>query len=456
MSDAIIAANRFGYGAGPSTRAAIGGDPKAWLKAQLAAAKVPASLRGLPDGASLVVTELQLRKQRQEMKRQGLIPDQSKPGAGPEPKPEQQQAARRFYLDEVGARYLAACDGPAPLVERLVAFWANHFTVSGVRPVVRPLAGAFEREAIRPHVLGAFADLVFAAVQHPAMGLYLDNAVSVGPESRIGERRDRGLNENLGRELLELHTLGVDGGYTEEDVRALARILTGWSVGRLQDPEPGHFRFFEPIHEPGPKTLLGRTYPEGGMREGIEAIIDVARHPSTARHIARKLAVHFIADQPPPGAVDRLASVFRESHGNLRDVTEALIELPEVWQNYQKKVKTPWDLVVSASIATGVRLPPEQLAPALNRLGQAVFMAPSPAGWGDDAASWVGPEAVLRRVEWCQAFAERADPALDPMSVAVTSLGETLPAAARETIAFAESRQSALAMVLASPAFQRR
>jgi uncharacterized protein (DUF1800 family) len=392
---------------------------------------------------------LQLRKARQEMKQRGETPPDGQGGPA-------QQQGHRYYLDEVAARYAAATGSTTPLVERLVAFWSNHFTVSGIRPVVRPLAGAFEREAIRPHILGNFEDLVLAAVRHPAMGLYLDNAVSVGPESRGGEKRDRGLNENLGRELLELHTLGVQGGYTEEDVRALARILTGWSISRLQEADPGHFRFYPPIHEPGPKTLLGRTYPEDGMREGEAAIGDLCRHPATARHIARKLAVHFIADQPPHPAIDRLAGVFRDSKGDLRAVTEALIDLPESWSNYQKKVKTPWDLVVSASVATGIRLPPDQIVGSLNRLGQAAFMAPSPAGWGDDAASWIGPEAVLRRVEWCQGFAERADRALDPIAVADASLGESLPGPARDAIALAESRPTALAMVLASPAFQRR
>ena len=449
MNDAIIAATRFGYGCGPAGLSNIGSDPKRWLKAQLARPVLPSSLGGLPTGASLVMLELEFREQRKEMKQQGDVRPDGKPAAG-------QQAGRRNYIDEVAARYQAAVNSPTPLIERLVAFWSNHFTVSGIRPVVRPLAGAFEREAIRPHILGAFEDMVLAVVQHPAMGMYLDNAVSVGPNSPVGERRDKGLNENLGRELLELHTLGVDGGYTEEDVRALARILTGWSIARLNDPNPGYFMYRARIHEPGPKLLLGRSYPEGGMREGAAAILDISRHPSTARHIARKLAMHFIADQPPPGAVEKLAAVFRDTHGNLRAVSEALIDLPEVWQNYQKKVKTPWDLVVSASVATGVRLPPDQLAGSLTKLGQAAFMAPSPAGWGDDAASWIGPESVLHRVEWCQSFAERADPALDPMAVADGALGDALPPPARNAIGLAESRPTALAMVLASPAFQRR
>jgi uncharacterized protein (DUF1800 family) len=449
MNDAIIAATRFGYGCGPAGLSNIGGDPKRWLKTQLARPAAPASLSGLPTSASLVAIELDLRQRRQQMKQRGETPPDGKQAG-------LQQEGRRYYADEVSARYQAAVTSPTPLIERLVAFWSNHFTVSGIRPVVRPLAGSFEREAIRPHILGSFEDLVFAVVQHPAMGLYLDNAISVGPNSQVGERRDKGLNENLGRELLELHTLGVDGGYTEQDVRALARILTGWSIARPNDPDPGHFMYRDRIHEPGPKTLLGHLYPDSGMREGVTAILDISRHPSTARHIARKLAMHFVADQPSPAVVEKLAAVFRDTHGNLRAMTETLIDLPEVWQNYQKKVKTPWDLVVSASVATGVRLPPDQLAGALVKLGQAAFMAPSPAGWGDDAASWVGPESVLHRVEWCQSFAERADPALDPMAVADGALGDILSRPARNAIALAESRPTALAMVLASPAFQRR
>jgi uncharacterized protein (DUF1800 family) len=450
MNNAFLAAGRFGYGATPAGAAAIARDPKAWAKAQLAHPAAPDGMGALPNAASLVAIEFQLRKERQEMKRDGVAPPDAKPGDNP-----MAQKAKQLYLDEVEARYRQAVLSPTPLVERLVAFWANHFTVSGLRPVVRPLAGAFEREAIRPYVLGRFEDLVLAVIRHPAMGLYLDNAVSVGPNSRAGQRRDRGLNENLGRELLELHTLGVDGGYTEEDVRALARILTGWSIQRLQDPEPGHFHFFEPIHEPGPKSLLGQTYQEAGMAEGVAAVGFLCRHPATARHIARQLAQHFIADQPPQSAIDHLAKSFRDSGGDLKAVTAALLDLPEAWQA-PAKIKTPWDMVVSASVATGLMLPPEPLVGSLARLGQPTFMAPSPAGWDDQAEAWIGPEAVLRRVEWCQSFAERAEPALEPLLLADQVLGDALTATQRQAIAEAESRPQALAMVLASPAFQRR
>ncbi len=450
MNEAIIAAARFGYGAGPNGTGNQGGNPRQWLKAQLARPMRPTALNGLPGSAEQAVAIFELRAERQRLKQSGDLAN-----AKQELMPEREEQRQR-YLAEIGARLAAAAHSETPLIERLTIFWANHFTVSGVRPVVRPLVGSFEREAIRPYVTGKFETMVLAVVRHPAMGLYLDNAVSIGPNSRVGERRDKGLNENLGRELLELHTLGVDGGYTEEDVRALARILTGWSIGRLRDPDPGRFHFYEPVHEPGPKTLLGRTYREDGEGEGIAAIHDIVRHPATARHIALKLARHFISDQPPQAAVERLAMAFRESDGDLRHISEVLIELPEAWSTYQQKVKTPWDLVVSASVATGADPMPEQALGWLNRLGQPVFMAPQPSGWSDLAADWVGPEAVLRRVEWCQIFADHMEVKSDPVQLADYVLGDSLGAEGRQAVERAESRPEALAMLLASPAFQRR
>jgi uncharacterized protein (DUF1800 family) len=452
MDESIIAAARFGFGAGPS-RSVPQQDPRGWVRSQLYRPLWPAAFTGLPGSAETLVEIETYRRQRQ---RDAKMVGDADPGVRKAMEDVERKKLRDAYVREVGARYQAAIASETPFIERLLAFWSNHFTVSGVRPEVRPMAGAFEREAIRPHMLGKFEDLVLAVVRHPAMGRYLDNAVSIGPESRAGQKNKKGLNENLGRELLELHTLGVDGGYTEEDVRALARILTGWSIARLQDPNAGNFHFFPQLHEPGAQILLGRSYPDTGMAQAEAAIRDIARHPSTALHIARKLAVHFVADAPPQSAVDRLAAAFRDSGGDLRRVGETLAALPEAWENFQQKVKTPWDLVVSASIATGVVLPPDLLVSFLERLGQAIYMAPQPAGWPDDAASWIGPESVLRRVEWCAAFADRADPALDPETVAGQALGTALNPTIREAIGRAESRTQALAMLLASPQFQRR
>ena len=487
MNQAIIAASRFGYGAGPDGTAAIGGDPRGWLKGQLGHPQTPASFAGLPHSADLVVTTQQLQQQRRLAKAGGEAPhptraarlDPSPMGADARGGPTdmttdmgsdmamaapqngaarfpEQKLLREAVLAEAAAKLDAVTGSPTPFVERLVSFWANHFTVSGIRPVVRPLAGSFEREAIRPHVAGRFEDMVLAVVQHPAMGLYLDNWVSVGPESRVGLRGKRGLNENLGRELLELHTLGVDGGYSEQDVRALARILTGWSIGGQRAAEPGHFRFVPEIHEPGEKIFLGRTYGDGGMDEGLAAIRVISRHPSTARHVARQLAVHFIADQPPQAAVDRLAQVFLQTGGDLQVLSAALVDQPEAWSCYQQKIKSPFDLVASALRATGRPPPPEQAVRTFDRLGQGLHMAPSPAGWPDDAAGWIGPEAVLRRVEWAQAYADQVGNELDPVALTDAVLGDTIAPDQRKAIARAESRPTALAMLFASPAFQRR
>ncbi|GGF23766.1 hypothetical protein GCM10011611_32340 [Aliidongia dinghuensis] len=459
MNEAIIAASRFGYGAGPDGTHAFAADPRGWLKAQLAPqAPLLPRFAGLPGSAELVVTLQQLRQERRQAKAEAEA--SPRPSAAGEPQGHQmlpeQRVLRQAVLQETAAKLDAVTTSAKPFVERLVSFWSNHFTVSGVRPIVRPLAGSFEREAIRPHVAGRFEDLVLAAVQHPAMGLYLDNWVSVGPDSRVGQRSTRGLNENLGRELLELHTLGVDGGYSEEDVRALARILTGWSIGGPRVDEPGRFRFVPAIHEPGDKIFLGRRYPEAGMGEGLAAIRVIANHPSTARHVARQLAQHFITDQPPPAAVDRLAQVFMQTGGDLRAVSLALVDQPEAWSSYLQKIKTPFDFVASAIRATGKPLTPEQAINGLNRLGQGLHMAPSPAGWPDDAASWVGPEAVLRRVEWAQAYAGQVGDDVDPAVLTEAVLGDTIAADQHQAIARAESRPIALAMLLASPAFQRR
>jgi uncharacterized protein (DUF1800 family) len=438
-TEAIIATSRFGFAAREGDLVAVAGDPRGWVLGQLAhrPAELPASL---PSSAAMVAATLQARRD-------------SKAGGQADGK----DALRAVFVAEIGARMNAAIASETPLLERLVFFWSNHFTVSALRPVVRGFVGAFEREAIRPHVTGRFADMLLAVARHPAMGFYLDNVQSIGPNSPFGKRRDKGLNENLGREILELHTLGVDGGYTQEDVEALARILTGWSIAWLRDPDPGGFRFVPQIHEPGAKTLLGKSYAEAGVGEGEAALRDLARHPATARHIALKLARHFIADAPPADAVDRIAKRFRDTDGDLKQVMAAVIAEPAVWRQPFAKVKTPTELVVAAFRAGGLgNVPAEGLVGSLRVLDQPAFVAPSPAGWPDVASAWISPEAVLRRAEWCQAFANRlADPP-DPLAVASASLGDALPEETQQAIRRAPDRRTGLALLLASPQFQRR
>ena len=263
------------------------------------------------------------------------------------------------------------------------------------------VAGLLENEAIRPNVSGKFADLLMAVEKHPAMILYLDNQRSVGPGSELGRRANRrrserqtGLNENLAREILELHTLGVDGGYTQDDVTSFAKIITGWSIGgsnergRFADGVPGRFEFREIIHEPGDQFVLGRRYSQTGIRQGEAVLRDLAAHPATARHIAAKLARHFAADDPPQELVDKLAAAFLESDGDLPAVYQVLVESPACWADNFAKYKTPHDYVVSALRAFNHEPEnPRFIIAALDLMGQAPYRPGSPAGWPDTAAS---------------------------------------------------------------------
>jgi uncharacterized protein (DUF1800 family) len=440
-SDALVAATRFGFAARAGDLDAIARDPRGWVLGQLG--KAPAPLPGnLPSSASMVAAEFEMRRDKR---------DQDE-GA----KREFNERVRAVYLAEIAARVNTAVTSETPLLERMTYFWSNHFTVSILRPAIRGFAPAFEREAIGPYVTGRFSDMLLAVARHPAMLLYLDNAISAGPDSIAGRRGGKGLNENLGRELLELHTLGVDGGYTQADVEALARILTGWSVARLNEPDPGRFRFRPFVHQPGAKLLLGRSYAEAGEAEGQAALLDLAHHPATARHIATKLARHFIADDPPKESVERIARVFRDSGGDLRQVTVAVVQQDAAWSSPFAKMRTPQEMLIAACRVGGFAPPPEMLVNSLRTLDQMPFFAPSPAGWPDTAAAWVSPEAVLRRAQWCQVYAERMPDPPDPAALAAAAFGEALPEETMQAIRLAPSRRVGLALLFASPQFQRR
>ncbi|HLJ21430.1 MAG TPA: DUF1800 domain-containing protein [Stellaceae bacterium] len=433
---AVIAATRFSFAPKPGELAAIGSDPKGWVAAQLNR-RPDFAPAGLPPAQETVAAMLEARKDKAE-------------------KPELKERLKATYLGELDARFQAAILGDTPVLERLTQFWSNHFTVSGMRPFVRGVTGAFEREAIRPHVTGRFIDMLLAVTSHPGMLLYLDNAQSFGPDSLVGMRQKKGINENLGRELLELHTLGVDGGYTQADVEALARILTGWTVAPLRFPPAGGFRFTPQIHEPGEKRLLGRTFPEGGMDEGVAALHHLAAHPATARHIATQLARHFIADTPPADAVERIAHAFRDTGGDLRQVTLAVLREDAVWREPFAKVRTPTELLISAYRAVGAKPEPGLAFMALKKLDQPPFFAPSPAGWPDVASAWVSPESVVRRTEWCQTFAERLADVPDPVDVMASAYGEALPEEVQRAVRRAPDKRAGLALLIASPQFQRR
>ena len=378
-----------------------------------------------------------------------------KPGQpGKAPSPEQ-----IIFRDEALARIHRAIEVRAGFAERLVAFWSNHFCISAAKGgISRVTAGAFEREAIRPHVLGRFADMLLAVESHPAMLHFLDNAQSVGPNSKAGANGKRGLNENLGREIMELHALGVGSGYTQTDVTNLARIITGWTyVGQAAKlGEPGTFVFNAAAHEPGPIELLGATYPEDGAAQGHAALVDIARRPQTARFIATKFARHFLGDGPPKTLVDRLARVFHDTDGDLRALTIALIDAPESWDRKPVRVRNPFEFLIGAHRLLQ-RLPEEPgviLGP-INTMGMSLWTPPGPNGFSDQSSAWATPEGMKLRLDYSAQFAQRLREPPNPSDLLEALCGGAPSSETRLAIAHAESRQQGIALLLMSPEMQR-
>ncbi len=376
--------------------------------------------------------------------------------------------SRNDYGAAVAARTMAALTGEAPFVERLVHFWANHFAVSTEKFEVMALAGPMEFEAIRPHVLGSFADMLNAVERHPAMLLYLDQAVSIGPDSPFAVRKTRrrtGLNENLAREIMELHTLGVRSGYSQADVTEFARAMTGWTVAgigrgpgaRIQDDtRAGAFLFLDDVHQPGDRTVMGKLYPAAGEAQAQAVLSDLAVHPATATHIATKLARHFAGDTPPPAMVARLKTAFLKSGGDLPTVYRALVASPEAWVSQPVKFKSPWEWYVSTQRALGTTtVQPGVTVGMMNQLGQPIWQPGQPIGYDDVAAAWAGPDAIMRRVEAAERFAARAGP-VDARALAPTLFPASLSPTTAQGLSRAESPAQALALLLVAPESLRR
>lgn len=463
---AAIAVHRFGLGE-PSATAAQA-DPQAWLLAQIGPADPPQG-----DGLASTAQALQLVAAEREMRQQARAPQAAASAPAEQPL---FNPYRETILADVRSRLITAASTKRPFAERLQLFWCNHFTVSLAKGATRGLVGAFERDAIRPNIAGPFETLLFASTTHPAMLRYLDNVFSAGPHSQIVARAARraqgmgesprvtGLNENLAREVLELHTLGAESGrglstpgrgYAQADVTEFARVLTGWRV-RPQSTDPGHI-FDAAWHEPGRKTVLGKTYAEGpdALRQLLH---DLACHPATARFLATKLARHFVADEPPAALVERLAAAYLRHDGQLAEVYRELVRSPEAWQAKPAKLKTPEELVLSSArtLGLGARVFERADAGGITALGQRVHTAPSPAGWSDKADDWLGPDAVWKRVEWASRVADRLGRGIDARQVADASLGALLSEATRRQIDRAADGPQALALLLMSPEFQRR
>jgi uncharacterized protein (DUF1800 family) len=453
MDPALMALNRFGLGARPGERRRIG-EPRAWLRAQLADPP-PRLARPVPAPEEIAATF-----------RLNAMPAR----LSDTDRQEVRRRMQQLVMMEGRALLATRVASNRPFVERLVAFWSNHLCVSGARPQVALLAGSYERDVIRSHVLGRFEDMLLASARHPAMLLYLDNAQSIGPASpgaRAARRggAQRGLNENYARELLELHTLGVDGGYTQQDVQQLARALTGWSIdgfgpGAAQTARDAPLRFsFRPmLHEPGAKTILGARYEAAGAREGESAIVTFARHPSTARFLATKLVRHFVADDPPPAAVDRVARTFADSGGDLRATAETLIDAPEAWADGARKFRTPQDWLVAVFRAFDA--PPavaDNAPPLLRQLRHPLWAPDSPKGFDDSFDVWADPDSLLNRAELARSLTRRMGRrAPDParlLDVVDTAADDPLAMLLADTGIAADERA---ALALAGPAFQWR
>jgi uncharacterized protein (DUF1800 family) len=464
--DTVIAANRFGLGARPGELPQIDDDPRGWLLDQLPGpANVPSAISELPKTAAILVQFAELRDARKDSKQTAAdtpSPDLVKKFA---------RAFREHYLQQTEARHRNATATDFPFHERLVHFWSNHFAVSADKPPVTAVAGSLENEAIRANLGGNFAELLIAVERHPSMIIYLDNQRSIGPNSSIGKRANRrsrsdrtvGLNENLAREILELHTLGVDGGYTQNDVTTFAKVITGWSIGgedqrgRNSEGTPGEFEFRENIHEPGGQQILGKKYQDNGVRQGEAVLRDLALHPATAKHLATKLVRHFVADDPPAPLVERIAAVYLDSDGDLATVHAALVNASEPWQETFAKYKTPQDFVISTFRAFD-RVPDDGkfIVGALDMMGHTPYRPGSPAGWPDTAEQWGGADSLYKRIEWANTVARYAGTRVNPLDLGEQVLGPALGEHTRTTISRAESLMQGITLLLASPEFQRR
>jgi len=476
MNETLRALNRFGLGARMGERQRIT-DSRGWLRGQLDGG---APIVHPPESVSLSAIGDTLRRLRTA-------------GQGNE---EQRREARRRLVElsttETRAAITTRITSDRPFVERLVAFWSNHLCVStGGKILVAPLAGSYERDVIRPHVLGRFEDMVLASAKHPAMLAYLDNFQSIGPSSpgaRLGGRGNnarRGLNENYARELLELHTLGVNGGYTQQDVQELAKILTGWTItglggpadrmaqrgraigrgrfgrGPVAPPTPANggvgFAFMEPLHEPGTKTVLKQRYGEAGLGEGERAIRALCQHPSTAQFVATKLVTHFVSDTPPSAAVDRIARTFRAHEGDLKAVARALVDEETAWSEETKKFRTPQEWFVAVLRAFDVPEAGPNAPMLLRQLRQPLWSPPSPKGFGDSVQEWADPDSLLNRGELARSISRIPSiSGVDPRSlleVVDIPAGNPLPGLLGDSSIAVSER---VALAIAGPAFQWR
>ncbi len=448
-TNAQIAVNRFGYGARVGELQAANENPKQWIKNQL---KPILFSQDLGDSNDILNQAAKYREQK-VLEKKGMLPN----------KPEQMVTKNfaRSALRAMAADTLKQSIHSSHSVSwRLLDFFSNHFSVSAQGRLMAGLAPTLEREAIAPNLLGHFEDMLLAVSQHPAMIIYLNNEKSFGENSRIGQKRNKGLNENLAREILELHTLGVDGPYNQQDVIELAKGMTGWSIKKSITESNNGFVFRKYGHEPGKRILLGKPYLQNGVEQGKQMLKDLATHPKTAEFLCQKIAHHFVSETPSTQLLASMQATWMQTRGNIQKVMNAMFEHDDAWLSTAQKFKTPREYVISTFRALSLPLSSKRpkdktLLYTLINLGQQPFNAGSPAGYSDANDDWLSATGLMARIDWVNSLSKYVK------HINIESLIHTIFAGAinqniYQTIMHAESRQMALIMLLMSPEFLRR
>lgn len=451
----LVIAKRFGLGIRPEAATGERPDVRRLISDEIARGAHLPAVDGLLDTPATIdlVTKLK-RAKASSISDMGRADEEQNPVVPT-------LAPNEIYRREAAVHFEAASSSRLGFAERIVWFWTNHFSVAtGKSMLLKALAGVFEREVIRRHAFGRFSDLLIAAETHPAMLLYLDNQSSTGPASPTGARRGAGLNENLAREILELHTLGVHGGYSQSDVTSFAKVISGWTVGGLTTSKkstvPSGFIFDVRRHEPGPQTILGKIYARPGIEQGLAILVDLAAHRSTARFIATKLARYFVADHPPESLIRELEQVFLETGGDLRHVYTALAASAAAITPPFDGIIGQEEFVVSCCRAFDVAPSTPLLLRYLMELGHPLWNPPGPNGFSSNADQLATPQGLKNRLVIASRLARSSRRNVRPDILLGEVAGQPVSDETREAVMLAESREQAFALIAMSPEFQRR
>ena len=447
---AIIAQQRFGVGLAPGMdweRLGSSSFAKDYVSVQLDAEPEAFAIKGRPDSATTARTFIEFQSKQAKARKSGDV-DAVKAIKLPD-----------IYNVDVATHIHHAVNSETPLIERLCWFWSNHFCVAASKnQFVKLMAGPFEREAIRPYVLGSFRDMLHAVVRHPAMLQFLDNQTSVGPNSPFGKKKNKGLNENFAREIMELHSLGVNGGYSQDDVIAFAKALTGWSLTGSKAELPRSFHFFADRHEPGEVELLGRKYSQTGMGQTEAILDDLARHSSTASFISEKLARYFIGEAPPEDLVAALTQRFKETHGNLKELVLYLVNHPSSWEIKPAIYLSPIEMLVSSLRSASLDVDQGMILRYMRTFGQTLWDVPSPAGWPDENEAWASPDAIMERIDWLTKVVGPmvSNRNFDADAFAHDLLGGQIGETLQMSLQKSRNKTEKVVLLLLSPELQRR